>query len=202
MLKNIVLIFIANIATSIGSYLLANHFINESLTTLVESSIQRTYSDIAKENICQNVRQLDTLTNQIRLANAKVSEQRISEIAKAILNSKYSDPELVIAIIKHESAFDPQSISSTGARGLMQIMPLWLKTCNLTNTEELYNINNNINCGIKALNHYISKYKTLKLALVAYNMGDVAIQEGMISNKYAEEVLASREAIKRIHSLE
>ena len=35
-------------------------------------------------------------------------------------------PELVLAVIDIESAFDRFAVSSAGARGLMQVMPFWL----------------------------------------------------------------------------
>jgi soluble lytic murein transglycosylase-like protein len=36
-------------------------------------------------------------------------------------------PELVLAVIQVESNFDRFAISSAGARGLMQVMPFWIK---------------------------------------------------------------------------
>ncbi|MCY3764046.1 MAG: transglycosylase SLT domain-containing protein [Gemmatimonadetes bacterium] len=96
------------------------------------------------------------------------------------------DPNLVLAIIRQESAFDDMALSRAGARGLMQVMPatgrqiarkLRLKGYS---TEDLWDPNTSIRFGARHLADHFryfrnSKDRRLGLALSAYNAGlDVA----------------------------
>jgi len=60
---------------------------------------------------------------------------------------------LVVGIMEVESQFKPWLISKKGARGLMQVMPMWLKNKKVTfeakNKYDLHNISTNIKAGIK-----------------------------------------------------
>lgn len=96
------------------------------------------------------------------------------------------DPNLVLAIIRQESAFDDMALSRAGARGLMQVMPatgrkiarkLGLKGYA---TEDLWDPKTSIRFGARHLADHFrffrnSKDRRLGLALSAYNAGlDVA----------------------------
>lgn len=101
---------------------------------------------------------------------------------------------LVIAMIDHESKFNPEIISDTGDYGLMQI--------NIINHEQLaeeyqaadmLNPYQNVFCGIKIISSYIHTYKDNGKALMAYNMGDYgarkAWENGIESTSYSEDIL-------------
>ncbi|VAW59643.1 FIG016425: Soluble lytic murein transglycosylase and related regulatory proteins (some contain LysM/invasin domains) [hydrothermal vent metagenome] len=78
-------------------------------------------------------------------------------------------PELVIALIDIESRFDRFAISRSGAQGLMQIMPFWLKEIGHRD-DNLMDIDTNLRMGCTILRFYLDKEKgNLRRALARYN---------------------------------
>ena len=78
-------------------------------------------------------------------------------------------PELVLAVMDVESAFNRYAISRVGARGLMQIMPFWLDEIGRPN-DNLFDIDTNVRFGCTILKHYIDIEKgNLFRALGRYN---------------------------------
>ena len=67
---------------------------------------------------------------------------------------------LLVGIMQVESiTFNPMAQSKKGAIGLMQVMPEWVPKLGLKNKYELYNIDTNIECGIKVLKIHIDEAK-------------------------------------------
>lgn len=78
-------------------------------------------------------------------------------------------PEVVLAVIDIESAFNPFAISSVGARGLMQVMPFWLKEIGQPG-DSLFRVQTNLRYGCTILKYYLDKEKgNLNMALRRYN---------------------------------
>jgi soluble lytic murein transglycosylase-like protein len=78
-------------------------------------------------------------------------------------------PELVLAIIDIESAFNPYAISSAGAQGLMQVMPFWLKEIGRP-SDNLFRLQTNLRFGCTILKFYLDKEnQNLFAALKRYN---------------------------------
>ena len=78
-------------------------------------------------------------------------------------------PELVLALIEVESAFDEFAISVSGARGLMQIMPFWLDEIGLSD-KNLFKIRTNLRMGCTILRYYLDiESGNLTRALARYN---------------------------------
>ncbi|MDH4047861.1 MAG: transglycosylase SLT domain-containing protein [Gammaproteobacteria bacterium] len=78
-------------------------------------------------------------------------------------------PELVLAVIDVESNFDRFAISVAGARGLMQIMPFWLKEIGRPE-DNLMHIDTNVRYGCTILKFYLDLEKgDLARALARYN---------------------------------
>ena len=78
------------------------------------------------------------------------------------------DPFKVLAVMGVESNYRPSAISSSGAVGLMQIIPsAWAEKCGVEHYE-LWVPDRNIRCGVLALNEY-KKYG--KYQLISYNRG-------------------------------
>lgn len=78
-------------------------------------------------------------------------------------------PQIVLALIQVESNFDEYAISTAGARGLMQVMPFWLKEIGRIN-DNLFNIRTNLRFGCTILRFYLDKEKgNITRALARYN---------------------------------
>ena len=78
-------------------------------------------------------------------------------------------PELVLAVIQVESNFDRFAISSAGARGLMQVMPFWIKELGHPD-DNLFIPQMNLRYGTTILKYYMDKEKgQTSKALARYN---------------------------------
>ena len=64
------------------------------------------------------------------------------------------DPQMVLAVIYHESGFKKYAISSAQARGYMQVMPFWVKQIG-TPDQNLFNLRTNLRYGTVILRHYL-----------------------------------------------
>ena len=86
------------------------------------------------------------------------------------------EKNLIYAIIKAESNFNEKAISRRNAKGLMQLMydtaEDIAKIINLEIDEEkILEPDTNINIGTKYISILINKYKSIEVALAAYNAG-------------------------------
>lgn len=93
-------------------------------------------------------------------------------------------PELVLSVIQIESNFDRFAISEAGARGLMQVMPFWLKELGRPK-DNLFDVQTNLRFGCTILRYYLDMEKgdTVR-ALARYN-GSLG------SNRYPNLVFAA-----------
>lgn len=78
------------------------------------------------------------------------------------------DPFLILAVIAVESRFNYMATSTSGAKGLMQIIPYWHK--NKISVVEVYDPVANVRAGTKILREYLNLSKgNLNNALLRYN---------------------------------
>jgi soluble lytic murein transglycosylase-like protein len=89
--------------------------------------------------------------------------------------NKYGiSPKLLAAVAKVESGYDPHAVSKVGARGLMQLMPSTAKGLGVHNA---FDPEQAIFGGAKLLAHNLREFKSLPLALAAYNAGGGAVHK-------------------------
>ena len=79
------------------------------------------------------------------------------------------DPHLVLAVIDVESHFRKYAVSKAGARGLMQVMPFWVKEIGEPG-HNLFHQRVNLRYGCTILRHYLDRERgNLANALGRYN---------------------------------
>jgi hypothetical protein len=115
------------------------------------------------------VRALDGVKSSNVISATGTNAERIDK-AIADSSTKYGvDENLIRAIIKTESNFDPNVVSPAGAKGLMQLMPCNIEHYGVTDP---FSIEENIDAGTRHINDYLKTYKNdLNMALAAYNFG-------------------------------
>ncbi|WP_227665222.1 transglycosylase SLT domain-containing protein [Magnetococcus marinus] len=102
------------------------------------------------------------------------------------------DRQLLKALVMTESAYDPNTVSKTGAVGLMQLMPLTAKDMGVTDS---FDPEQNLRGGATYLKMLINRFDSLVLALAAYNAGPGNVERyGTIppfaqTRRYVQKVL-------------
>jgi soluble lytic murein transglycosylase-like protein len=111
--------------------------------------------------------------------------QRYSSIVETAASRYGVDKALVHAVISAESGYNPQAVSRTGARGLMQLMPETARRYGVHNSMDPAD---NIYGGVRYLRDLLTMFKgDMKLAVAAYNAGENAvIRYGLRVPPYAE----------------
>lgn len=128
----------------------------------------------------QNVSTIDTaaaVTSGSQASSAASTSGNTSSSSSTSLDAyfeeaaaKYNvDVKLLKAIAHAESNFNPNATSSSGAMGVMQLMPSTAKNLGIT---DAYNAYDNIMGGAKVIAEHLANYNgDISLALAAYNAG-------------------------------
>jgi soluble lytic murein transglycosylase-like protein len=79
------------------------------------------------------------------------------------------DPDLVRAVVRTESAFDPTAVSTAGAQGLMQLMPALSDELGV---KDPFDPRENVFAGVRYLRALLDQHEGDEaLALASYNAG-------------------------------
>ena len=159
------------------SYSILNYGISNIPTGIINNIHSNISNNLAIRNevVGQKVNQdssvdLSGISNDVEVTNSNLTQKEQIEDAVKKASKKYGvDANLIKAVIKTESNFNPTVVSKAGAKGLMQIMPSNFKNLGVTNPFDIYQ---NVDGGTKLLKEYIDKYNgDIQMALMAYNGG-------------------------------
>ena len=107
-------------------------------------------------------------------ANTLMSSEKVNTAIEEAASRHNVDPNLVRAVIKVESNFNPRAVSRKGAMGLMQLMP---DTARQLNVAHPFDTKENVDAGVRHLRSLLDSFGgDVRLSLAAYNAGAKAVQ--------------------------
>jgi len=122
--------------------------------------------------------------------------ERYQELIERYSAQHGLDAGLIKAVIYAESGGDPRAVSPKGAAGLMQLMP---GTAAAMGLEDAFDPEQNIASGTRYLRTLLDRFRSVELALWAYNAGPQAVEEGRLppeTEAYVPRVLRLRRYFK------
>jgi len=104
------------------------------------------------------------------------------------------DPLLLASLVKAESGFRVDAVSSVGAQGLCQLMPATARSMHVTDP---FDATQNLRAGARYLAHNLDLYGRTDLALAAYEAGKGAVAQAggvpdyPVTHTYIDRILGS-----------
>ena len=185
-----ILVLIYMIQSMALLYLIYDKYENERLIFRQQAQIRELKEKLVIQDIIQDL-QSNLGPGEIgRLTNTVYTESK-----------KYGyDPLFLLAVIKVESSFKKRAVSNKGAMGLMQMKPSTGSDLarrggiDWSGKYNLFDPKYNVRLGSLYLYELILKFKDLKHAIVAYNLGETETRRRLRSDEplprsYVERVL-------------
>jgi len=165
--------------------LLSSSFVGAALYSFVDSSGQLHFTNVPGDTRFREVPGY----HKVRKAAAR---SRFNQYIQTAAKRYRLDPDLIRAVIKVESGFDPHAISQKGAMGLMQLMPGTAEEMDVTAPFEPQA---NIQGGSRYLRKLINLFDgDLRLVLAAYNAGPNRV----LKNNRVPRIAETEKYVKRV----
>jgi soluble lytic murein transglycosylase-like protein len=147
----------------------------EALASGVQTSLHRTVSDYPAPRLvfANDVEGWAWLADMSSRLASKIPDAQVRRDFLITVQYEASraglDPQLVLALIQHESNFRKYAVSSASARGYMQVMPFWVRLIG-NSDHDLFNLRTNLRYGCTILRFYLDRESgDLYRALGRYN---------------------------------
>ena len=125
----------------------------------------------------------------------RVSAAEIDSAIEQAATKQGVDANLVRALVKVESNYNPNAVSNKGAMGLMQLMP---RTASGLSVSNPFDPQQNVDAGVRHLKQLLNNFGgDVRLSLAAYNAGEGAVKRKGGVPHYAE----TQNYVKRITDL-
>ena len=105
-------------------------------------------------------------------ARGLAKPSKFNDLINRMAARYHLDRHLVHAVIRAESAYNPEAVSRAGAVGLMQLMPATAERFGVKNRRDPAD---NLRGGMLYLRHLMLLFDDVTLALAAYNAGEGAV---------------------------
>jgi soluble lytic murein transglycosylase-like protein len=143
---------------------------------VLSASVRATLANAVHDRTPVDLKDLDTrawVRGMTRRVIARFPDEEAAREFLALLRYEAMraglDPHLVLAVIDVESRFRKYAVSKAGARGLMQVMPFWVKEIGAP-ADNLFQERINLRYGCTILRHYLERERgNLSNALGRYN---------------------------------
>ena len=133
-------------------------------------------------------------SNEIKSSLNKSKLKHILIYINALCDEYGVDYDMVKAVIQTESSWNHKAVSTSGAIGLMQILPTTAMDEFNTPEKDLYDPYVNVTVGIKYLSHLNQHFDDIDATLTAYSHGPT------ITRKYSNNYIKNNFYVKRVHS--
>ena len=148
--------------------------INDKGTTVYSETVDRTAPSADFANtLSQEAVKLADSYNSLGTGSAEARTMSLEDMFNEAASVYNIDVNFLKAVAKLESDFNPDSVSSAGAVGIMQLMPATAKGLGV---EDIYDPYQNIMGGAKYLSDMLGRFGgDYELAYAAYNAGPGAV---------------------------
>ena len=133
-------------------------------------------------------------SNEIKSSLNKSKLKHVLIYINALCDEYGVDYDMVKAVIQTESSWNHKAVSTSGAIGLMQILPKTAMDEFNTPEKDLYDPYVNVTVGIKYLSHLNQHFDDIDATLTAYSHGPT------ITRKYSNNYIKNNFYVKRVHS--